>query len=88
MQLSETDFIEYVKARCFKGSKFDDGGFTPVIKEIRSGGFSVTIHDSHIEITLSSARREVRRFGSMDSAAAFLNKCGFLYMQCQMTPKG
>lgn len=88
MRLAESEFVSYIQSRCFKGSVFNDGGLTPVVKQISGGGFSVSVHDSMIEITLSSTRKSIRKFGSIDSAALFLNKVGFVFFECQLQRSG
>lgn len=80
MNLVEKDFISFVDGKCRfgdSGQYFRYGALEASVRNIPSGGYYVSVNDDFIEVTLASARKSVRRFGSMDSAAKFLASTGF-----------
>lgn len=83
MNLEESKFLDYVSARSSKSS-FDYGGLTAVAKQMPCGGYSASVHDSDIEITLASVRKDVRRFGSIDSVSEFFKKAGITVFECMV----
>jgi hypothetical protein len=83
MNLAESEFQSYIHAKK-KGCDYLYGGLTPVVKEIDSGGYSLSVHCSDIEVTLSSARKSVRRFGSIDSAADYLRRMDIYCFECMV----
>lgn len=81
MNLTENDFIDFVKA---KGAN-KTNQFSTVeanIVEMACGGYRVSVNDNEIEVTLASSRKATRRFASIDSAAFFLRKIGFRAFAC------
>jgi hypothetical protein len=87
MNLVEKDFISFVDSKCRYGVnreyfKFD--ALSATVKRLPSGGYFASVHDEEMEVTLSSARKDFRRFASIDSAGKFLKSAGFRSFQVCM----
>lgn len=81
MNLTESDFIDFVKAKgAAKTNHFSNVDAN--IIEMGCGGYRVSVNDNELEVTLASSRKSIRRFASIDSAAAFLRKVGFKSFVC------
>jgi hypothetical protein len=82
MNLLESDFIDFVNAKCGNVDKYK----LPLNANIIGidGGYKVTVNDDYIEVTLASVRKKERRFATIDSASSFLRKIGFLAFTCNM----
>ena len=87
MNLVEKDFISFVDSKCkygVNGEYFKCGALSASVRKMPEGGYFASVHDDEIEVTLASARRDFRRFASIDSAAKFLRSAGFRSFQVCM----
>jgi hypothetical protein len=82
MNLLESDFIDFVQAKCGDTDKLKLALEANIISI--DGGYKVTVNDDEIEVTLASVRKKVRRFATIDSASAFLRKIGFSSFNCNL----
>lgn len=84
MNLVEKDFISYVDIKCRYGVNreyFKFGALSATVRKMPTGGYFVSVHDDEMEVSLSSERKDLRRFASIDSAAKFLKSTGFKNFQ-------